>query len=226
MNEGERTEAGPLKSSRRWKPIDQDRTTNAASCSQETASCALPSCSSFFFFLFFFSFSYWKLFPSWFSSNIFCPSSISHDYIAASGSRSTVLIKACEQKENKRKYKHENQPKWMRNGEQERSQHRCSIFWTATRIDCIYRWWTDLTRRRCGTKTLLFLFFERFPDTITKSISVRGFSSWNGFVTSFSEFHQLLFGVVSAFGVFEFILLFQFFLFCLTQFKQRKFSII
>lgn len=225
MNEGERTEAGPLKSSRRWKPIDQDRTTNAASCSQETASCALPSCSSFFFPSSSFPFLIENCFPLDFLAIYFAPHP-SVTTIAASGSRSTVLIKACEQKENKRKYKHENQPKWMRNGEQERSQHRCSIFWTATRIDCIYRWWTDLTRRRCGTKTLLFLFFERFPDTITKSISVRGFSSWNGFVTSFSEFHQLLFGVISAFGVFEFILLFQFFLFCLTQFKQRKFSII
>lgn len=138
MNEGERTEAGPLKSSRRWKPIDQDRTTNAASCSQETASCALPSCSSFFFPSSSFPFLIENCFPLDFLAIYFAPHP-SVTTIAASGSRSTVLIKACEQKENKRKYKHENQPKWMRNGEQERSQHRCSIFWTATRIDCIYR---------------------------------------------------------------------------------------
>lgn len=153
-------------------------------------------CSSFLFVFFFFpssSFAFLieNCFPLDFLAIYFAPHP-SVTTIAASGSRSTVLIKACEQKENKRKYKHENQPKWMRNGEQERSQHRCSIFWTATRIDCIYRWWTDLTRRRCGTKTLLFCFLNAFPIQLRNQSPFVGFRRemdlWPHFPSSISYY--------------------------------------
>ena len=65
--ERERAEKGrrALKASRRWNLIDQDRK------SQEQPGSSFV-CSSFFFF-FYLLFSYWKLLPSWFSTNIFPP---------------------------------------------------------------------------------------------------------------------------------------------------------